>query len=196
MDDREKDMRWLWGEHPDLHAGALASDDTVHLRFVLDEDGNVVPELGGPAAAPATTSGVRTVRFYVPGLPIAQGSKVRTNYGMRESNDKKLKPWRATIATIAAREVGEIFHNPVTVMLKFTFPRPKAHYGSGRNAATVKLSAPHFHTVKPDIDKLQRAVFDALTSIVWRDDSQVCVVRAEKVYGDAAGVEITIREHD
>lgn len=139
---------------------------------------------------------MKSVSFYVPGLPIAQGSKVRTNYGMRESNDKTLKPWRASVAWIAAREVGELFDGPVSVILSFRFPRPKSHFRTGKHAGQVKLTAPHLHTVKPDIDKLQRAVFDALTNVVWRDDSQVCVVRAEKVYADSPGVEVTIREHD
>lgn len=35
---------------------------------------------------------------------------------------------------------------------------------------------------QPDVDKLQRGLFDALTGIVWVDDSQVVFVHANKNY--------------
>lgn len=38
------------------------------------------------------------------------------------------------------------------------------------------------HTKQPDIDKLLRALLDAMTGIVWVDDSQVCYCVANKVY--------------
>ena len=36
------------------------------------------------------------------------------------------------------------------------------------------------HTKKPDADNLIKGVWDALDGIVWRDDTQICVVIAEK----------------
>jgi Holliday junction resolvase RusA-like endonuclease len=40
------------------------------------------------------------------------------------------------------------------------------------------------HTKRPDLDKLLRATFDAVTATgrVWADDSQVVKVTAEKLY--------------
>ena len=38
------------------------------------------------------------------------------------------------------------------------------------------------HTKKPDVDKLLRAVLDALTGIVWVDDSQVAFATANKTF--------------
>lgn len=38
------------------------------------------------------------------------------------------------------------------------------------------------HTKKPDVDKLFRMLGDAMTGIVWRDDSQVCYSSINKVY--------------
>jgi crossover junction endodeoxyribonuclease RusA len=51
--------------------------------------------------------------------------------------------------------------------------------------------------VRPDLDKLVRAVLDALSEAgVWRDDAQVVSVVARKAYGSAPGltVEIVRRE--
>ena len=58
---------------------------------------------------------------------------------------------------------------------------------------TVKREYP---TVTPDIDKLERAVLDAMTIAgVWGDDSQVVSGTRGKRYADecAPGVRITIR---
>lgn len=38
------------------------------------------------------------------------------------------------------------------------------------------------HTKQPDVDKLLRALMDALTGIVWVDDSQVSFVAVNKSY--------------
>lgn len=37
-------------------------------------------------------------------------------------------------------------------------------------------------TVKPDLDNLQKAIMDSLNEIVWKDDAQICISRAEKIY--------------
>jgi Holliday junction resolvase RusA-like endonuclease len=71
----------------------------------------------------------------------------------------------------------------VAVRILASFERPKAHYGTGRNAGTLKDWAPHWHTQAPDADKLARLILDALTIAgVYRDDSQACVVRVEKLW--------------
>ena len=51
------------------------------------------------------------------------------------------------------------------------------------------------HAVRPDVDNLSKAVFDALTGILWFDDSQIAAADSQKVV--AAGdeqphVEITV----
>ncbi len=60
----------------------------------------------------------------------------------------------------------------------------------------MKRGTPSFVTVKPDLDKLVRAIMDSLSSVVWRDDAQVAQVRATKLYDDIGrlGVEITVVE--
>lgn len=53
-----------------------------------------------------------------------------------------------------------------------------------RNLSAVgrRLTQP---SVRPDLDKLCRAVLDALTDAgIWHDDSQVCSLSAIKVYAD------------
>jgi crossover junction endodeoxyribonuclease RusA len=67
----------------------------------------------------------------------------------------------------------------------FTFARPAAHFGTGRNAHLLKPSAPARPVPKgkDDGDKLQRAVMDALTDAgMWADDSQVVEWHGSKLY--------------
>jgi len=97
------------------------------------------------------------------------------------------------LAASEAWEGREILSGPVKLSLCFNLPRPKNHYGTGKNIYVLKHSAPFFHTKTPDITKLIRAVEDALTGVVWRDDSQVYAQNTIKLYADGrSGVMVTI----
>jgi len=139
------------------------------------------------------------IAFTVYGEPIPQGSKTRTRWGGIREDNPRTKPWRAAVASEAALAMDgrPLLVGPVALHAVFTFPRPKAHYGTGRNAGTVKPSAPMHHTKTPDLDKLLRALGDGLTGVLLRDDSQLWRITAEKVYGEPARCEVSVREiHD
>jgi crossover junction endodeoxyribonuclease RusA len=124
------------------------------------------------------------IEFEVPGVPAPQGSKTRTRFGMREDNPAT-RPWRAAVAWEATRAMDGItpIGGPAELHVVFFFPRPKSHFGTGRNADQLKAVAPAYCTSKPDIDKLLRAIGDAVTGICVRDDSQFVKVTGLKVYG-------------
>jgi Holliday junction resolvase RusA-like endonuclease len=63
---------------------------------------------------------------------------------------------------------------PLFVSIIFYIPRPKADYGTGKNAGAVKPSAPYFHIKKPDEDNLSKFYKDVMNKIVYSDDAQVC----------------------
>lgn len=94
------------------------------------------------------------------------------------SDNADLKSWRqlvAEAANAAIRQIPEpdrsLLLDGVRLSIAFYLPRPKS--------LTKRATA---HTKKPDIDKLVRAVADALTSIVFRDDAQVCELITAKHY--------------
>jgi Holliday junction resolvase RusA-like endonuclease len=133
-----------------------------------------------------------TVSFVVIGTPAPQGSK--TKWGSEDN--PRTRPWRAAVAAAAydARvdyTASEIV-DPVTVTARFYFPRPKAHYRTGRYAGELKPSAPVYCSTTPDLDKLERAVGDALKGVLLRDDSQIVHWDTWKLYGAPARAEITI----
>lgn len=126
-------------------------------------------------------------RFWVPGVPVPQGSHVGNGRGgVRAVNAAALDAWRKAVAVVAVREMpGAVAPADTAVDLTcvFRLPRPKSHYGTGRNAGVLRASAPAFPTRQgtKDADKLARAVGDALTMAgVWADDAQVCDLRAAK----------------
>lgn len=124
------------------------------------------------------------IEIVVPGEPAPQGSKTRTRWGVREDNPNT-KPWRNAVAGYALEAMSgrALIGDPVRLEVAFTFARPKGHYGTGRNAGTLKASAPVHCDKAPDLDKLLRAVGDALTGVVLVDDARIVEVHARKTYG-------------
>jgi crossover junction endodeoxyribonuclease RusA len=136
--------------------------------------------------------------FFAPGVPAPKGSldakpipgsrKVYMVAGNQANQDK----WASAIAQ-AAREADwwdqipagerEPWGGDVEVICQFVIPeRPRVHTATDRGAG--------------DLDKLQRCVWDALTGIVYVDDSQVTVSGASKrmaAPGEMSGATIHIR---
>jgi Holliday junction resolvase RusA-like endonuclease len=127
--------------------------------------------------------------FRAVGVPVQQGSKSARVFAGRaqlfDQNAKALHPWRRLVRSAAEAALlldPQHFEGPVEVELRFEMPRPK----------TVKRRWP---SVKPDLDKLTRAVLDSLTDAgVWGDDAQVVRLQAEKTYArELPGVTVHVR---
>lgn len=132
------------------------------------------------------------ISFSVRGLPVAQGSARAFIVGKRaivatDANkaNSPLGAWRTAIAAEARDAIADapLLDGPVSVRVDFIFPRPKAHH---RANGELRLDAPRWHQSKPDADKLLRAVLDAVTGVLIRDDSQVSSATAWKLYEDAS----------
>ena len=79
---------------------------------------------------------------------------------------------------------------PVQVNATFAFARPKSHYRTGKHADQLKPNAPARCTNRVDVDKLCRALLDAITGPAILDDSQVVILTAAK-HWSADGTEST-----
>ena len=132
------------------------------------------------------------IRFFVPGVPQPGGSKKAFVIGGKArvvEDAKRNKDWRAVVAlaAIEAHRAGPL-DGPLRLSLEFTMPRPKGHYGK----QGVKASAARYHTTRPDTTKLIRSTEDALKGLLWRDDSQVAIQSAWKIYGETPGCWIEV----
>jgi len=87
------------------------------------------------------------------------------------SDNAGLKGWENLVRYAAQQAAGATIEGPVRVHLAFALPRPQS----------LSKRVVH-HLKKPDLDKLTRAVIDALTGIAFKDDSQVTAIRAVKCY--------------
>lgn len=136
------------------------------------------------------------------GVPAPQGSKKigrnrRTGGPVLIDDNQNLKAWRESAEhQLRKAWAGRApISSAVWVSLSFYLPRPAGHYGTGRNAGILRPSAPLWPAVKPDNDKLQRAVFDALQAAgVLQEDSRVVGVVSWKHYADAIepGVRVSV----
>lgn len=129
------------------------------------------------------------ISFIVLGRPETQGS-IRAfmikGKPRLTSDNAKLKPWRQQLGwmALANRPTDNIWagrHEPVSVEMLFYFKPPKK-LPKGRPRPSVK----------PDVDKLQRAVFDAMSGILYVDDGQIVGVHAAKFYGFPERMEFTM----
>ena len=112
---------------------------------------------------------------------------------MKESS-KRVKPFRADVKA-AAMDVplpkDWPMEAPMRVGYRFHFARPKTHF-TGKGALTK--SAPEEATSHGlgDIEKLARAVNDALSGVLFKDDRQVVEMHLAKSYDDQDLVIISV----
>jgi len=137
--------------------------------------------------------------FFVPGIPKTAGSKrafvnPKTGKPIITDDCKKGADWKADIKSFALKTgVVKQMDGPLLLVLEFFMPRPKYHYGTGKNSGIIKPSMINARPdKKPDLLKMARAVEDALTGIVWKDDAQICDERITKRYGVIPGVKIKV----
>lgn len=113
---------------------------------------------------------MQSLLFRVNGLPAPQGSKRHVGGGRMIEASKKVGPWREAVKEAVSLLSFTPFDGPLFIDIQFFVQKPK----------TVKRERP---TVPPDLDKLVRGLFDALTiANVWMDDALVVEVTASKSY--------------
>lgn len=127
----------------------------------------------------------------VPGPPKGQGSMIvtgATRAGLR--HPRATLDHRATVTQYLAQGWAgrPALAGPVAVEVVAWLPRPKGHFGTGRNSEALKPSAPAYPTGYPDGDKVARLVGDALVLAgVIVDDAQVTDWLVRKRYPDERG---------
>lgn len=127
--------------------------------------------------------------------PVTQGSvtaiPVRRKSGKMgavaiHNHSTELYEQRAVIQSEYQKANGQFYENePIELSITFSFIRPKS----------VSEKKRPYHTVKPDLDKLIRAILDSLTNVAYKDDSQVMKINAIKGYSDEEYIWIEVNEY-
>lgn len=140
------------------------------------ESGSAPTETHSTGATPAPLA-----RFHVMGLPSPKGSKTRMGKvlveGSSASGRAKLRSWQDAVVSEASRQAATLdgpIDGPVAVSVTFRLPMPRSRPKWLQRVG----SAPCM--VKPDVDKLVRALLDSMVAAgLLRDDS--IVVDLERV---------------
>lgn len=146
---------------------------------------------------------MRPVKFFVPGRPQTAGSKTAVPMGARmgvveagtkESRARK-RTWRGDLRDAATNALvgmfeDRMFDGPLDVTMVIVRQRPAAHLVTARRrAGAVKDWAKPLRPVeRPDTVKIVRAAEDALTGVLWRDDSLIVHHELYKAFGDQVGL--------
>lgn len=136
-----------------------------------------------------------SLSFTVHGTPKPKGSargfiamKAGKARAIVTSDNKNLKAWETAVRFVAQEHAGTVFFTEaVSLYVAFFFQRPKS----------VSERKRPFLTTKPDLSKLIRGLEDALTGVLWKDDSQVVSITSSKAYasaGQTSHAYITITE--
>ena len=124
------------------------------------------------------------VRFTVPGDAVSFQTKVTQipiGKGKTVSGTRKIpkaERWERAVylAAVEAMDGAPPFEGPVEVIFTAIFTRP------GKQAVT-KDRPREWKTTKPDADKIERLIWDALTGVVFHDDNQVARHHGQKLLG-------------
>ena len=138
------------------------------------------------------------VRIYIPGEPKSVQSVRFTRQGFRYQ-PKEVREWKAYVSMMASTCLPQGFvpyQGGVTIIKAiFAFALPKSAKKGIRKMVAEGLWVPK--TSRPDLmDNLFKGVMDALTGIVWIDDSQICHAgEVRKIYTLEPHIEIIAGEY-
>lgn len=138
-----------------------------------------------------------TLKFVVPGKPIAKKRPrfFRRGKGVGTYNCQETEVGRMLWEINRQLPAGWIpLKSPIQITTVFYMARPKSHYGTGNNKTKLKESSQFQHTSKPDLDNLQKMIYDCFNQVVWVDDSLVCETHSRKEYSENPRTEIIITE--
>lgn len=142
----------------------------------------------------------RSVSFTVRGKPQPAGSKKgfynkKAGRVIITDDAAKSRPWKALVSDAAEQTIGSVapLNGPLYMKLEFVELRPKGHFNTKQELNAVGRRNP-YPAKRPDVLKLARAVEDALSTIVYVDDSQIVSEFITKEYGAWEGVRVYVEE--
>lgn len=134
-----------------------------------------------------------TWTFQVPGEPVAKGRpKLGTVNGRAMAfTPKKTRTFESTVREIVGKAWTRepIAERPIFVRMTFVRLIPQSWPIKKRNAA---IAGTLFPTGRPDLDNFQKAITDAMNTIVYTDDALIVGIEARKVYGAIPHAVVTL----
>jgi Holliday junction resolvase RusA-like endonuclease len=135
------------------------------------------------------------MKIVIIGEPVAQGRPRFARQGafIRTYDPEASRSWKQTARLIAIEQMREQSPLCGAIELRISIHR-KIPQSWSRKKQERALSGFLRPTSRPDTDNYIKSVQDALNGIVWKDDSQVVALIADKWYSDKPRIEIDVRE--
>jgi Holliday junction resolvase RusA-like endonuclease len=86
----------------------------------------------------------------------------------------------------------KMLEGPLRVDCYFYFSYLNNHYGTGRNAGRLKITAPAWKDTGKDRDNCDKLILDVLTGMFFKNDSQICAGIIIKQYSELPRTEVYI----
>jgi len=134
------------------------------------------------------------VEFIYYGIPTGKGrARVSTRGGFpRAYTPKKTKEAEQNLQAQAAQyRPDRLFEGAISINYHIFVPIPKSFSKKKREDALMGKMHP---LTKPDIDNIEKLVFDAFNGVIWLDDRQVVEVIKKKSYGQTPCISFIIEE--
>ncbi|HBM16073.1 MAG TPA: RusA family crossover junction endodeoxyribonuclease [Lentisphaeria bacterium] len=128
-------------------------------------------------------------------VPMAVQSCRFTRAGIKYQPKENLS-YKAQLRFLAEQQIGadfKLFEKALKVHAEFIFPELKSF--SKKLKTRISKGSIIYKDTKPDLhDNLNKATFDALTGLIWKDDSQVAELSSRKYYGVKPQIILEITE--
>lgn len=86
----------------------------------------------------------------------------------------------------------EVIDNPMQMDILFVFPPLKSW--SKKKILELESGAIIYKETKPDIDNTTKNLLDPMEGLVFTNDSRICRIRIQKIYGFEPRTEINLKE--
>jgi Holliday junction resolvase RusA-like endonuclease len=127
--------------------------------------------------------------------PVPQGRPrfVKRGNFVQTYDPKTSKEFKEKLKGLAKKYHMSPSERALEVSIVFYMGIPKSYSKKFREDALRKRE---LHVKKPDVDNLAKGTLDALTGVLWKDDSQIVKLIIEKVYGEIPRIEMEVHEID
>lgn len=143
---------------------------------------------------------MKSVSFHVPGKPQGK-ARARTFYNVSAGKHMSTTPestvlYENLIKTMYIRAAkGCKFEKdiPVTLCIVARYTPTKS---TSKKKMQQMMEGEILPLKKPDIDNIVKVIADALNGVAYRDDTQIVLIKAKKVYSAVEGVDVVIEEYN
>ena len=126
------------------------------------------------------------IQYRIDHDPVAQG---RPRFAKGRAYDPpRSKAYKELVKLVSRKYFPEPLEGPIEIAMFFDIKIPKS-WPAWKKQEKLRT----YHSSKPDIDNLSKAILDALNGIAYKDDSQVAQWVARKCWSECPGTFIRVR---